>query len=225
MKKIVFSLVVLAFVSCTKAPPSPPGEVQLVYPNENLECTTGTVLNNNLRQINFKWAPTKHADAYRINIIDVKTKQSYSSTTSETSIDYSLNTGKAYAWKVIASNSEVIETSESPLWHFFVAGATSSHIPYPAVAKSPEMGSYILMTDTGQLNLQWVGVDSDGDISKYSLFFDTVNPPLNQETLASHLSTNHIVTITSNTTYYWQVKIEDSKGNQSESAVFDFKVK
>ncbi len=223
MKKLVYIATTLLIISCSK-PPSPPGPVQLIYPSENLECTTGTLLGENVRQVNFKWAQSAHTSAYRISIIDLDTHQSYSSTTSNTAIDYNLITGKAYSWRVTASNSEVSETSVSPVWYFFVAGATSSHTPYQAVAINPEPGSFIDFPANGSINLQWIGVDSDNDIVSFTLYFDTVDPPQNKETLANVQTSNHTVSVSRDTRYYWKVNILDSQGNKSESNVFDFKV-
>lgn len=223
MKKLVYIVTTLLLIGCSK-PPSPPGAVQLIYPSENLECTTGTLLSETVRQVNFKWAQSTHTSAYRISITDLDTNQSYSSTTSNTSIDYNLNTGKAYSWRVTASNSEVTETSISPIWYFFVAGATTSHTPYQAVAKNPEPGSFIDLPANSTLNIQWIGVDSDNDIVSYTLYFDTVNPPINTETLANVQTSNHTVSVTRDTRYYWKVDILDSQGNKSESNIFDFKV-
>ncbi|NVJ63360.1 MAG: hypothetical protein HWD84_03930 [Flavobacteriaceae bacterium] len=223
MNKIVVLLLILVGVSCSK-PPSPPGPVSLVYPSKNLECTEGTVVADKTRAINFQWATATHTDQYRLSVVDLESGLRYSRTTSSTAIEITLDTRKAYSWNVTASNQEVIETSVSEDWYFYVAGASLSHIPYQAYPIAPVPGSFIDANENNQVYLQWIAADSDNDISGFEVYFDTQNPPVTLLDLGSGFTTNTFVDVSSNTRYYWKIKVIDQQGNSSLSPIFDFKV-
>lgn len=222
-KAVVILIVVLAVVSCKK-PPSPPGDVALVYPSKNLECTEGSVVGDNTRAINFQWASTTHTDQYQLSVADLQTGMRYSRTTSSTFIEITLDTKKAYSWKVTASNNEVIETSVSEEWYFYVAGASLSHVPYQAYPIEPTPGSFIDANENSQVYLSWIAADSDNDINGFEVYFDTQNPPVGQLDLGNGFITNTLVDVSVNTHYYWQIKVIDEQGNSSLSPVFNFKV-
>ena len=224
MKKFIVVLGVVIGVFSCKKPPSPPGDVFLVYPSKNLECTEGSFVSDTSRAINFQWAPATHTDQYQINIADLESGMRYSRTTSSTSIELSLDAKKAYSWSVIASNNEVLETSVSEEWYFYVAGASVSHIPYQAYPLEPNQGSFIDATENNQVYLRWTAADSDNDIVSFVVTFDTQNPPVSQLNLGNGVSTSTYVDVNSNTYYYWQIKVIDAQGNFSLSPVFDFKV-
>lgn len=223
MRKGIVILLILIVASCAK-PPSPPGEVNLVYPSKNLECTEGSVTSDQTRGINFQWVTTTHTDQYKLSVADLETGLRYSRTTSSTSIELTLDTRKAYSWSVTASNNEVIETSTSEQWYFYVAGATLSHIPYQAYPLEPTPGSFVDANENSQVYLRWIAADSDNDISSFEISFDTSNPPEVLLDLGSGFATNAFVDVLANTYYYWQIKVIDKEGNSSLSPVFDFKV-
>lgn len=223
MRKELLILMFLVGVSCSK-PPSPPGPVSLVYPSKNLECTEGAVVADKTRAINFQWATATHTDQYRLSVANLETGMRYSRTTSSTSIEITLDTRKAYSWSVTASNEEVLETSVSEEWFFYVAGATQSHIPYQAYPIEPVPGSFVDANENNQVYLQWIAADSDNDISNFEVYFDTVDPPVALLDIGTGFTTNTYVDVSADTHYYWQIKVIDQAGNTSLSPLFDFKV-
>ncbi len=105
-------------------------------------------------------------------------------------------------------------------WKFYNAGLPEeSFPPFPAEALSPQSGSSV---DEGDITLEWQASDIDNDIASYTIFLDTVNPPLTEVGDTSNNSLD--VSVTSGLIYYWKVITTDVIGNTSDSQVFQFRV-
>lgn len=82
--------------------------------------------------------------------------------------------------------------------------------------------------------LRWTGGDPDSVTVNYTVYLDTVNPPVVIDNPTSPISGGgnplQVITYSPNTnlqsglTYYWKVKAEDESDNTNESVVWSFKV-
>lgn len=70
--------------------------------------------------------------------------------------------------------------------------------------------------------MQWETSDVDNDISSYTIFLDTANPPITEAGNTGNTSLD--VTVTSGLVYYWKVVTTDAIENASDSQVFQFGV-
>ena len=116
------------------------------------------------------------------------------------------------------------ETSLSKRRFFFVAGTLTAGVPQTPAALQPTPGSRFARPSSGQVLLSWQSADADGDLSRYTLSVDTQPVLLQEVGLTSPLANTYLLTVAPQTTYYWQVKVEDAQGNTALSPVFDFKI-
>jgi len=226
MKRQAYLLILICLCSCGKeTPPGPPAVTSLVFPTQNLDCTQGDLLNAATRIIPFQWNVAKDAESYELQVTQLSSGQITRQTTLLNSLEIPLKMGEAYAWKVVAANTKVLESTPSALWYFFNAGAQTTHAPFPATALSPLSGSQLAMPLGGQLSLRWSGADIDNDIARYSLLIGSQNPPTDIQNLSSPTTTQFTQDVIEGQTYYWQIITEDQAGNKTPSPVFDFKIK
>ena len=225
-QKVMFwawCLAAVLVVSCTQEP-SPPGPVSLLTPAVDESCASGPILPDGTRSVSFSWTPSDHTDTYTVSVLQIDNTQIRSEVVSQTTTVFNLPTYKAYSWQVIASNKEVTETSLSERRFFFVAGTLTAGVPQTPAALQPTPGSRFARPSSGQVLLSWQSADADGDLSRYTLYVDTQPIPLQEVVLTGPLANTYQLAVTPQTTYYWQVKVEDAQGNTALSPVFDFKV-
>jgi hypothetical protein len=221
----LWALALLGFlaVACTQEP-SPPGPVSLLAPAVDESCASGPLLPDGTRSVSFSWTPSDHTDAYSVSVVQIDNTQIRSEVVSQTTVVFNLPTYKAYSWQVIASNKEVTETSLSERRYFFVAGALTAGIPQTPAVMQPSPGSRFPRPSSGQVLLSWQSADADGDLSRYTLYVDTQPVPLQEVALTSPLANTYQLAVAPQTTYFWQIKVEDAQGNTALSPVFDFKI-
>lgn len=221
----LWALALLGFlaVACTQEP-SPPGPVSLLAPAVDESCASGPLLPDGTRSVSFSWTPSDHTDAYSVSVVQIDNAQIRSEVVSQTTVVFNLPTYKAYSWQVIASNKEVTETSLSERRYFFVAGTLTAGVPQTPAALQPSPGSRFSRPSSGQVLLSWQSADADGDLYRYTLYVDTQPVPVQQVALTSPLANTYQLAVAPQTTYYWQVKVEDAQGNTALSPVFDFKI-
>ncbi|MFL1013104.1 hypothetical protein [Flavisericum labens] len=200
----------------------PPNSATLVFPNKNAECNEGTNITDTESDVTFDWEDAENTTSYQLVLknLDTQTIAQYNSTVSDLTI--TILRGTPYAWYVV-SNNETAIIARSDTWNFYNAGeAIKSYAPFPAELISPNMGES-LSENIPNAFLQWKGNDIDDDIENYDLLFGSSNPPT--ETVATDIiKSEYLVNVVSGNTYYWLVKTYDSKGNTSNSEVFEFKV-
>ena len=231
MKKIIYSLVLSTILwSCggggggeTPTPPTAvnnaPSTPILVYPTNNLLCIDNVLV--------FDWNTSTDEDGDVINYqIQVATDAQFtniahdlSSVSTEKSI--SLEKGKAYYWRVKATDSKNESSDYSSTFQFYTEGVgVSNHLPFSPVLVNPVIGAVESGTS---VNLQWTATDSDtGDILTYDVYFGTTTPPTivhSADTDVTYLD----VDVTDSTTYYWKVVVKDDKGGQTNGQIWDFK--
>ena len=226
MKQIGLLFVCLLLYSCGKEdPPKAPEPSTLIFPTQNLDCTQGELVNGVTRKIPFQWGAAKGAESYELHITQLSSGAKTIQRTELTSLEIPLATANAYSWKVVASNTQVIETTDSALWYFFNAGSETTHAPFPATALTPVSGSQFSMPVDGLVSLRWSGADIDNDLETYELLLGTDPIPSNKQALASPTTTQFSLSVSAGQTYYWQIISIDRQGNTTPAAGFDLKIK
>lgn len=223
MKVRYFSILLIAvsIVGCRKNDDDPPKAAQLIFPEQNSECTEGVSINATESSLTFSWMKASHTNSYRLTITPMAGGQIQSYNTEATSLSVNLLKGVAYSWYVTSVSNKTPKTAISETWQFYNAGdGTTSYAPFPATAAYPASGTTVPPI-AGHVTLQWVGADVDNDIAGYEVFLSTVTPPA--ISVGTTASQSLLVTTMSATIYYWRVVTTDGEGNTSNSEIFQFK--
>ena len=221
----VLSVLGLILISCggNDDPPPTPGAVQLVFPEENSECTTGVSVNEELSQVTFEWQPSENTESYTLRAINLNTNIPQTITTASTSASLSINRGAPYSWSITSTNSQSNQTASSETWLFYNAGSQTTYAPFPAQLVSPNSGSTISPNASNQVVLNWLGADVENDIEEYQVFFSNQNPPTTELGTFDAFTSSVSASVVANTVYFWRVITTDAEGNTSDSGVFEFK--
>tara|TARA_R110000868_G_scaffold289544_5_gene549798 strand:- start:15201 stop:15902 length:702 start_codon:yes stop_codon:yes gene_type:complete len=227
-KIILVNLIFLASCGGSGSTPEPaptpipsPKASNLIFPENNKECTEGLVQGETQSTITFQWTSSENTDSYEINITNLNSNNTTKTTSNTNEKNITLERGTPYEWFVISKATGTTETSVSPTWRFYNQGlGIENYAPFPAQAINPKRGSTI--GATASVTLEWSGEDIDNDIKNYEILFGT---SANPTTSLGILTTNSITaTVTSGLVYYWIVITTDNKENTSTSEVFEFKV-
>lgn len=198
-----------------------PSKVTLVFPENNEECTAGTIISESESEVVFDWTDAEVGDRYELSLVNLSTGQEVIFDSDSSSLPITLLRGTPYRWRVDTFLADLNEPTRSDTESFYNSGTgTQSFIPFPAAAISPENGA-LLTTSSTTVTLQWSAEDLDGDITSYDIYFGTTSDP---GLLAEDLSTTTLanVTISAGQTYYWKVVTQDALGNESNSEIFRF---
>lgn len=192
-----------------------------VFPLNNTICTDNNVL--------FQWNKSTDEEGNVVSYsIEVSENNSFSPVTSiESSFAesklISLETGKAYYWRIKAIDSRNAESEYSPIVQFVTEGeGISNHIPFAPTLVAPAANSEIDGTTTA---LIWTATDVDADPLTFDVYLDT-NP--NPTTLISENqseSTYNATGLLAATKYYFKIVVKDDKGATSIGQVWSFSTK
>ncbi len=229
MKKYLYLiLVVNSLIACGESGDDPesisvvenrtPSVPVLMAPVDNLLCIDNTVT--------FNWESSLDLDGDTINYTiqiakDIQFLQMvHNASIQKTTTVFALDIGKAYYWRVKATDSKNDSSSFSSTFQFYTEGiASENHQPFSPDLVSPELSSVVQTTTA---TLEWTANDVDNDTLVYDIFFGTDNPPL-QKLSANQSETILNVEVASSKVYYWKVVVKDSKGAQSIGQVWNFK--
>ncbi|SMC46903.1 hypothetical protein [Cellulophaga tyrosinoxydans] len=208
--------------STTEPDPIPnPTAATLIFPENNKECTEGSVLNELQSSVNFQWSASENTDSYSLTVTNLNTNSSSTTTSSTTEKTITLQRGTPYEWFVTSKANGTAETAISSKFRFYNQGVgVENYAPFPAVAVSPKRG--ITLSTRTNVDLQWIGEDIDNDIASYEILFGTEIIPTNS--LGSTTTNTMNTSVISGNVYYWVVITNDQEGNKSRSEVFEFKV-
>ena len=222
MRNIVAVFIVLLFVGCGKDdPPKPPEAANLVFPEQNSECTTGVDQSETTSEVEFRWQSAANTDTYELRVTQLGTSVTLTETTSGTSARLVLQKGTPYSWMVITRNTKTMDAVSSSTWQFYNAGVQTSYAPFPAEILSPGSGSTVAINSDGEIELSWNGADVENDINSYEIYHGTDDPPT--QLVATNLVGETTLEVAVDPgTYYWRVVTIDSQGNSSDSGIYSY---
>jgi len=190
----------------------------LMAPVNNLLCTDNTVT--------FNWGSSLDLDGDTINYtMQIATDNLFlqivlDTNIKETKTTFTLDKGKAYYWRVKATDSKNESSSFSSIFQFYTEGiASENHSPFSPGLVSPKLSSVVQTTTA---TLEWTASDVDNDTLVFDIFFGTQNPPL-QKFSANQSETILNVEVASSKEYFWKVVVKDLKGAQAIGQVWNFK--
>ncbi|SNY95415.1 hypothetical protein [Flagellimonas pacifica] len=226
MKRFFLCLGVLGLLwSCgSDDPPPAPEGANLIFPDQNSECTTGVNVSETLSQVTFRWQASIHTDSYTLNVVNLETNVPQTISTAATSASLSIAKGTPYSWSVNSVNSQSDQTATSETWLFYNSGFQTTYAPFPAQLVNPVSGSTVQKSIANEVVLKWMGADVENDITSFEVFFSDENPPTTSIGTTNPDTMELNVGVTSNTVYFWKVITTDQEGNTSDSGLFEFKV-
>ena len=239
-----FFFIVLSFISCSEDKsygfsevgsglPDSYFEAQLIAPENNTTCETGTSVSDTKSEVVFTWTDLIDTDFsderfnYHIVIKNLNTNIAITkSVLDNNTIKLNLDKGTPYSWKIITSSVvNGSKVAESETWKFYLAGKGAvNYAPFPAELKTPVPGSTVATDDNGKVTFIWDGSDPDtGDILRYTLYVDSIDgeqtPPLDQ----TNLSVKSLkLSLDPDSIYYWRIETSDGS-DSSYSLVYSFR--
>ena len=127
-----------------------------------------------------------------------------------------MNYSTQYYWRIIAWDNHSNSTS-GPQWEFTTESKPNNPPNIPS-NETPENGTANVLLNA---TLSWSGGDPDGDTVKYDVYFGTNSTPSKVESNQSTL-TYDPVTLTYNTTYYWQIVAWDNHTASTKGPIWHF---
>ncbi|MGB5189047.1 hypothetical protein [Robiginitalea sp.] len=226
MKKIVLILCVLLLAAACSGddPNTTPGEVNLVFPENNSLCVTGIPQPSDRSEVTFTWQAASNADQYEIQVTLLGSATSQRRVTEALSTSLVLEQGAPYSWQVRAINQSGGEQTASPLWQFYNAGSSVSYPPFPARLVQPEAGSSLFPDSDGEILLIWELADPENDQESGEVFLGTASDALVSIGTFGPDENTLDVAVSSGQVYFWQVRTRDSQGNTSLSSIDSFRV-
>jgi len=228
MRKVRYILILagLLVAGCGKNGSDPipsPEKAMLTFPEMNALCTQGTVVSAGKTSVVFKWASAANAESYDLSLKNLLTSVITTTSANTNQLSVTLDVNTPYSWSITSRSSKTAEISQSDTWKFYNSGpGVLSYAPYPAEITAPTMKQRIAATGS-KVTLSWLGSDVDNDVAGYDVYFGTAaTPPLFKSALTAPTLTD--VAVSAGSTYYWKVVTTDSKGNTSDSGIYQFTV-
>lgn len=192
----------------------------LVSPTNSKLCISNFVI--------FEWGTSTDTEKNPIVYqLQVATDNQFTQITNTTDISnpnqtLSLEKGKAYYWRVKATDSKNASSNYSSTNSFYTEGVSlSNHLPFLPQLLSPDNNSTL---STSTTKLTWTATDVDAtDVLTYDVYLGTESSPTLK--VGSSISVASFVTnsFISNTIYYWKVVAKDNKGGETIGQVWKFK--
>ena len=219
---LVLTLMLMFCWSCSKPLIPQPQAATLITPQNNNACLP--LFTDELTGvINFSWETALNTDSYEVVIRNNVSRTEQKKAVDLTSTTLILERGFPYTWWVISSSQISSVETKSEVWSFYIEGIEQqTHIPFPAQLKTPLEGQ-IVISSSGQINLEWLGSDLDNDIAYYQIYLGT--NPNRLQLFQDNLSIpNYSVNLSVDETYYWKIVTVDRNGNKSESVIQTFRI-
>ncbi|WP_121812261.1 fibronectin type III domain-containing protein [Mucilaginibacter kameinonensis] len=201
-----------------------PEKPVLLFPAENAACTPSSVLSATQSSVQLSWATAKNADSYDVSLKNLISGEVIIKNVNDSKLLLSLTRSTPYSWAVTAKSTKSTATAQSETWKFYNPGPGATYyVPFPADAVAPANGES-LSAVAGKIDLKWKGGDADNDIIGYEVYLGTTATGM---TILESNVTNMFLTgvsVTPGTKYYWKVVTKDARGNESNSATFNFSV-
>jgi len=221
MKKYCL-LFLLILVSCKKEVIPDPEPAILLGPQNNNNCNTAIVVNDQQSQVNFSWQEAQHTDEYELVVRDLLTNTDTKKNSIRLFTSMVLERGKQYSWWVNSLSDQKETVGKSEIWTFYLEGLqNSSHFPFPAKLISPENNAQVSL-ENGAFTLRWEGVDLDDDIISYDIYIG-IDPDELQLRVENHTNNTISAILNADQIYYWKVVTRDEEGNLSHSPIGIFR--
>ena len=167
------------FIGCGKKDdPKPPGQVELVFPERNSECTTGQSLGATTSRVTFRWQEAKNVNSYELRVTNINTGSTQTISTAATSANLPIEKGVPFSWQVRSRNNQVEQSISSLVWNFYNSGSNTSFAPFPADILSPRMSQRVFKDINNEIALSWSASDLDDNIANFEVYLSTENPPV-----------------------------------------------
>lgn len=231
MKKIInLASISLLVLSCSggsdgSAPtPEPtntaPTVPSLVAPKTSLLCIHNVVT--------FEWDASTDAENNPIDYqLQIATDDQFSQTIPTTPVStrtqtVTLDKGKAYYWRVKATDSKNASSAYSNTFSFYTdGGPVANNLPFLPQLIQPEINHTIAGTTA---ILKWGASDLDAnDVLTYDVYLGTTNPPTTKIVENKTTTTFEATALQTATNYYWKVVVKDNKGGETNGQVWNFK--
>jgi hypothetical protein len=229
MKKIIYiTLINGLFFSCGGGGNEPISEPQNTAPTiPSLVAPTNSKLCIN-NSVTFEWAASTDAEKnpiiYQIqvasdNLFNQIVKTSEGSALIQT---FDLEKGKAYYWRVKATDSKNAASKYSTTYSFYTEGlALSNHVPFSPQLVRPVLNSTTTATTA---TLEWTASDADAtDVLSYDVYSGIDNPPTSKVGSAISATSLNLTSLLPSKNYYWKVVVKDNKGGETSGQVWNFK--
>ena len=229
MRNIVYiTLLSILFFSCGGGGNEPIAEPQNTAPTSPLLVapTNSKLCINN--SVSFEWAASTDAEknpiVYQIQIATDNLFTQIVKTLEGTALNQTidLEKGKAYYWRVKATDSKNASSNYSSTYSFYTEGlASSNHVPFSPQLVRPVLNSTISSTTA---TLEWTASDVDiTDVISYDVYFGVDNPPTSK--LGSAIATTfyNATYLLPTKIYYWKVVVKDNKGGETSGQIWSFR--
>ncbi|RRN78150.1 hypothetical protein EIM50_16005 [Pseudoxanthomonas sp. SGD-10] len=199
-----------------------PQKAVLVSPVKDEACLDGTSVSDNQSKVNFSWRSAQNSDSYELVVKNLLNNQVVREQVSGLNKELTLAKNTPYSWYIVSKANGSDKVAESEVWRFYNAGlGISQYAPFPAQIISPAIGQ-VLPSNQNKITLQWSGKDVDNDITGYDVYIGTT--PQLELTKSNVTNSSFEVSVQPNTVYRWKVITKDSKGNTSDSGIYQFTV-
>ena len=191
----------------------------LVAPVSNKLCISNTV--------SFEWSVSTDAEKNPIVYqLQIATDNQFAQIISTTEVSNPIQTvtldkGKAYYWRVKATDSKNASSAYSSTFSFYTEGiAVSNHAPFIPQLVSPTNDATITGNTT---TLKWSAFDVDvNDILSFDVYFGTEVNPITK-IVDNKTSTSFDATLQPTKIYYWKVVVRDNKGGETNGQIWSFR--
>ena len=232
MRKIIYlASIALLFISCggggsdEPLPTPEPANTAPTVPTLVAPATSSLCINN---IVAFEWSASTDTEnnpiVYQLQIATDNQFGQIVSTSEISSRTHSvtLDKGKAYYWRVKATDSKNASSAYSGTFSFYTEGvAVANHLPFLPELIQPETNTTITGTTAV---LKWFASDADAsDVLTYDVYLGTTNPPTVKVAENRATSIFEAVSLQAATQYYWRIVVKDNKGGETRGQVWNFR--
>lgn len=232
MRKIIYlASIALLFISCggggsdEPLPTPEPANTAPTVPTLVAPATSSLCINN---IVAFEWSASTDTEnnpiVYQLQIATDNQFGQIVSTSEISSRTHSvtLDKGKAYYWRVKATDSKNASSAYSGTFSFYTEGvAVANHLPFLPELIQPETNATITGTTAV---LKWFASDADAsDVLTYDVYLGTTNPPTVKVAENRATSIFEAVSLQAATQYYWRIVVKDNKGGETRGQVWNFR--
>lgn len=225
---LILSLFLVTVISCggggdrdsASAINTPPTVPNLTGPTDKSLCISNSVV------LSWNASTDSQNDAitYQIQIAtdNLFTQGLISVSSNLPNYSVTLDKGKAYYWRVKATDSKNASSNYSSTYSFYTEGtAVANHLPFMPQLIAPLQNVSI---NGNTANLEWNASDVDAiDVLTYDLYWGTSMTNLQNNKLGHTNKTYQLTSLSANTTYYWKVVVKDDKGGETIGQIWSFK--